>query len=413
MRVRRVVVTGIETLNPCGLSIEETMYSLRRGKKGISKITRFPTERFRTSRAGQVFLPDGMLDHLPKDIKKESDRFIHLGMLAAERAFVDSGLIITDANRDRIGVDASTGIGGITTIQHGAVQIMGEGKGFGPDAIRPRFIPGLIANALAAQISILLKLRGPSDCHTTACAASLHSLQGAYDAIMMGRAVAMIVGGAETIICELGVGGFDAPRALSPVGHSTPFALGRNGFVIGEGATFLVLEELEHALARGAHIYCEYSGSASTSDAHHMTNPAPGGDGLYRAMGLALDYAGLSSDVVGLVMAHGTSTPAGDIAETDALVELFGHRGVAVSAIKGGMGHLLGASGATAAAVAAAILNGSKIPQNRYLDRLQVDPRCDGLWLKNLPTRLDKSSVMINAAAFGGQNVSCVFSKYQ
>jgi 3-oxoacyl-[acyl-carrier-protein] synthase II len=344
MAKRRVVVTGLGIISPVGNSVEEAWASLMAGRSGISRINRFDPSAFACQIAGDVKNFELSKYLTPKDARR-MDTFIHFGLAAAIDAFKDSGLEVTEANRERIGVNIGSGIGGLQMIEETHKVYLADG----PRKISPFFIPATIINMISGHLSIMFGLQGPNVAMVTACTTGTHAVGEAGRMIEYGEADVMIAGGAESTICPLAIGGFAAARALStrnddPEGASRPWDKGRDGFVMGEGAGVLVLEEYEHAKARGARIYCELIGYGKSADAHHMTAPIEDGSGAARCMDIALRNAAINPDQVDYINAHGTSTPLGDLAETKAVKRSLGeHAGkVMVSSTKSMTGHLLG-----------------------------------------------------------------------
>ncbi|MFL5263012.1 MAG: beta-ketoacyl-ACP synthase II, partial [Anaeromyxobacteraceae bacterium] len=348
MSRRRVVVTGLGIICPVGTGIDESWKAVTSGKSGIGPITQFDASTFPTRIAGEVknFEPEKWIDK--KEVRR-NDRFIHFAMAAAEMAMKDSGLDMAKEDADRIGAIIGAGLGGLSTIEDTHNTFMQKGV----KRIGPFFIPSLIVNLAPGQISLRYGLKGPNYSPVSACATGNHSIGDALMLIERGMADVMITGGAEATITPLGIGGFCAARALSerndaPEKASRPFDKNRDGFVAGEGAGLLVVEEYEHAKKRGARIYAELAGYGASADANHITSPAPEGEGGQRAMRMALKDAGLNPEQVGYVNTHGTSTPQGDIAECQAINRVFGDhakKGLAVSSTKTMTGHLLGAAG--------------------------------------------------------------------
>src|ERR1017187_5340141 len=346
---RRVVVTGLGVVTPLGHDLDTFWQNLVAGRCGIDKISSFDASAFATQIAGQVknFDPTPAFPS-PKEVRR-TDRYSQFGIYAAWGALKDSGLELDQENRDEIGVILGSGIGGLatTTEQFNILQQRGPGR------VSPFTIPMLISNMASGLVSMYFNLRGPNFATCSACATANHAIGEAWRTIKAGDAQIMLAGGSEAAVIPIGIGGFCAMRAMStrnddPKTASRPFDLDRDGFVMGEGAGVLVLEELEHAKARGARIYCEITGYGNTADAHHLTAPSPGGEGAARCMKVALRHSGLNPGDISYINAHGTSTPQGDIAETTAIKSVFGEyaRKLAVSSTKGATGHMLGAAGA-------------------------------------------------------------------
>jgi len=402
---RRVAITGMGTLNPCGLTVGETWDNLLAGRSGVGLITKFDTTDFTCKLAGQVkgFEPDRYID---KKDQKKMDIFIQFAMAAAFDAMNDSGLAALElpkAERELFGVSIGSGIGGLSTIFE-------ESNGYrGPRRTSPFFIPSLIINLAGGFVSIRYGLQGPNSAVATACATGTHAIGDAARQIMFGYADRMIAGGSDSVINPLGVGGFSAMRALStrndaPAEASRPFDKGRDGFVMGEGAGIVVLEEWELAKARGAKIYAEVCGYGMSGDAHHITSPSEDGDGPMRVMNAAIKDAGIAPEQIGYVNAHGTSTPAGDRIECAALKRVFGaHAGkLKVSSTKSMTGHLLGAAGGLETIVCAMVARTGKIPPT--INLVNQDPDCDLDVTANVAGSFDGEYVLNNNFGFGGTN---------
>jgi 3-oxoacyl-[acyl-carrier-protein] synthase II len=409
---RRVVITGMGTVNPCGLTVAETWDNLMAGKSGIGLIDKFDTTDFACKIAGQVkgFEPDRYIDR--KDQKK-MDLFIQYAMAASHDAMEDSGLVamnLTKAERELFGISIGSGIGGLSTIFE-------ESNGYrGPRRTSPFFIPSLIINLAGGFVSIKYGLQGPSSAVATACATGTHAIGDAARQIMFGYADRMIAGGSDSVINPLGVGGFAAMRALStrndaPTEASRPFDKGRDGFVMGEGAGIVVLEAYELAKARGAKIYAEIAGYGMSSDAHHITSPSEDGDGPMRVMNAAIKDAGIAPEQIGYVNTHGTSTPAGDRIECTALNRVFGAyaRKLKVSSTKSMTGHLLGAAGGLETIVSALVAVTGKIPPT--INVVNQDPQCDLDVTANAPGTFDGEYTLNNNFGFGGTNGCLVLRK--
>jgi 3-oxoacyl-[acyl-carrier-protein] synthase II len=410
---RRVVVTGIGLVSSLGIGTEANWIALLEGRSGIAPITHFDVSQFTTQIAGEVKGFDPLAFVEKKDVKK-MDVFIQYAMAASQFAMDDSGLTVTPANANRIGVFIASGIGGFGTIER-------EHKAYldgGPRRISPFFIPSAIINLASGQVSIRFGAKGPNSATCTACSASAHAIGDAYEIILRSAADVMIAGGSEAAITPMGVGGFGAMRALStrndaPQKASRPFDKDRDGFVIGEGSGVVVIEELEHAKARGARIYAEIVGYGMSSDAYHMTGQPETGDGAIRSMQGALESAGVSPDVVQYINAHGTSTPINDPNETFAIKQCFGEhaRKLAVSSTKSMTGHLLGAAGGLEAGITALAIHHQTLPPTINLDN--PDPRCD---LDYVPNRCRKAAVtyaLSNSFGFGGTNASLLFRRFE
>jgi 3-oxoacyl-[acyl-carrier-protein] synthase II len=414
--MERVVVTGLGLVTPCGVGTKVTFDALLAGKSGVGPITLFETnEEFSTRFAAEVtgFEPS---DFMPRKKVKEFGRFIALSLAASKLALQDSGLTLTEESSERAGCFIGVGLGGLEKLE--SVTHMLRDKG--PRKVSPYFIPSIIGNLAAGQVSIELGLRGPSYCHTSACASSAHALGEAYETIRRGAADVMISGGAESTITPVGVSGFAAMFALSrrnndPERASRPFDRDRDGFVIGEGAGTLVLESLSHAQRRGAPIICEITGWGASSDAFHITKPAPDHKYAANAMRIALASAKLNPEDIGYINAHGTSTPAGDVEESRAIAKVFGAHATEhqlwISSTKSMMGHLLGASGAVEAAVCAHAVQHGQIPPTINLDH--VDPECVLDYVPNHARERHTQHALSNSFGFGGTNCAVVISRFE
>ncbi|HXH90740.1 MAG TPA: beta-ketoacyl-ACP synthase II [Thermoanaerobaculia bacterium] len=411
MSKRRVVVTGIGMISPLGVGNEPTWNGLVEGRSGIGPITKFDASAFTCQIAGEVrgFDPEQWMEK--KEVKK-SDTFIHYAMAAAEMAVKDASLDFPNCNGERFGVIVGSGIGGLPLIEEMHSKMLERG----PSRISPFFIPGLIVNLAAGQISIRYGCQGPSSAPATACATGAHAIGDAFKVIQRDDADIMFAGGSEAVICKLAVGGFGAMRALSlrndePERASRPWDLNRDGFVIGEGAGILVLEEIEHAKSRGATIYCEITGYGMSSDAHHITSPAEDGGGMIRVMRSALKDAQLNPSDIDYINAHGTSTSVGDLTETVAIKGVFGADAykVAISSTKSMTGHLLGAAGGLEAAVAAMTIKTNIIPPT--INYETPDPACDLDYVPNTAREQNLTHVMSNSFGFGGTNATLIFSR--
>ena len=411
MSRRRVVVTGLGIVSPVGNSVDEAWGNLVAGRSGIARITRFDASAFSVQIAGEVRNFDLAKYLSPKDARR-MDTFIHYGLAAAIDAFKDSGLEVSDANRERIGVNIGSGIGGLPMIED-THKIYLE---HGPRKISPFFIPATIINMISGHLSILYGLQGPNVAMVTACTTGTHAVGEAGRMIEYGEADVMIAGGAEATICPLAVGGFAAARALStrnddPATASRPWDKGRDGFVLGEGAGVLVLEEYEHARARGARIYCELLGYGKSADANHMTAPVEDGSGAARCMNNALKNAGLNPDQIDYINAHGTSTPLGDLAETKAVKLALGTHSsrVMVSSSKSMTGHLLGAAGGIEAVFSALSIARQVVPPTINLG--EPDEGCDLDYVPNTAREAKVNVALSNSFGFGGTNGTVIFSR--
>lgn len=410
--MRRVVVTGLGMINSLGLNKSDSFKAIVEGKCGIKRISCFDVENFPVKIAGEIvdFNPEEVLD--PREVKK-ADRFIQLGLKAAKEAMSESGLlengVISPALGERFGVSSAAGIGGLGNIEKNSIAC--EQKG--PRRINPFFIPSALVNMLGGFISIEYALKGPNLASVTACAAGTHAIIEAAKTIMLNGADAMLVIGSESSICPVGIGGFAAMKALSdrndePLKASRPFDKERNGFVMGEGAGALVLEEYESAKKRGAKIYAELIGFGESGDANHITTPAPQGEGALRAMKAALKMANTSVDYIN---AHGTSTAYNDLYETMALKVAFGGKDSVppVSSTKGQIGHCLGAAGAIEAVISIMAMQEGILPPT--INQETKDPECDLDYIPNTARQAKVNAVMSNSFGFGGTNGVVVFGR--
>lgn len=411
MTKRRVVVTGIGTINPIGHNVEETWKSIEEGKCGIAPISLFDTKGMKVTLAGEVKDFD-VTKYIDKKEAKKMDRFIQMGMIASHEAMLDSGLDINNIDSHRFGVIVSSGIGGLGSIEKNYQT--GEKRGF--DRVSPFFIPMTISNLAAGHIAISYHAQGLCTCPVTACAGGTNAIGDAFRNIRDGYQDVMIAGGCEASVTPLGIGGFTSMKALSdatdPDRASIPFDKERNGFVMGEGAGILIIEELEHALKRGAHIYGEMTGYGVSCDAHHITAPLPNGEGGAYAMQNALDDAGISYDVIDYINAHGTSTHLNDLCETEAIKSVFKEHAykLAVSSTKGHTGHCLGAAGGIEAVLSVLALKHDFIPPT--LNYQVKDEECDLNVVPNIGVKKDLHYVMSNSLGFGGHNASIIFKEY-
>ena len=409
--MRRVVVTGLGALTPVGNGTEESWKSIVGGLSGIAPVTRFDAADFPSRIAGEVkgFDP---ADYIEKKDVKKMDTFIHYGIAAAKMAMDDSGLAVTEENAERVGVMVGAGMGGLPAIEKYYDAYLSGG----PRKISPFFIPMTIINLAAGHISIMYGAKGPNSSVVTACATGTHAIGDAYRMIRRGEADAMIAGGTESVVCPLAFGGFGAAKALStrndePERASRPFDAGRDGFVIGEGAGIVVLEEMEQAKARGARIYGEVVGYGMSGDAYHMTSPSEGGEGAARCMALAMKDAAVGAADIDYVNAHGTSTPAGDFGETLAIKSVLGQYAykTPVSSTKSMTGHLLGAAGAVEAIFSLLAVSRGIMPPTINLD--DPDPECDLDYVPNEAREADVKVAMSNSFGFGGTNATLIFRK--
>jgi 3-oxoacyl-[acyl-carrier-protein] synthase II len=408
---RRVVITGIGINSPAGIGIDANWQNITAGKSGISSIEGFDTTGMPASIAGQIhdFDPEVWMD---KKSARKMDRFIQLGMAAGLDAMADSGLEITDENAHRVGVHIGAGIGGLATIEKQTQTLFDRG----PRRISPFYIPSSIINMISGNLSISLGAKGPNLAIVTACATGTHSIGDAGRLIEYGDADVMFAGGAESSITPTAMAGFGNARTLStrnddPQAASRPWDKGRDGFVMGEGAAVLVLEELEHAQKRGATIYAELAGFGLSGDAYHMTSPVPDGDGAARCMENAMRNAGVNPEQVDYINAHGTSTPLGDVAETQAMKKAMGAhaRSVAVSSTKSMTGHLLGAAGAIEAVYATLAIKYQLAPPTINLD--DPDPDCDLDYVPGSARDMKIDVVMSNSFGFGGTNGTLIMKR--
>ncbi len=413
MAKNRVVVTGVGMITPLGLGVEDSWDNLIAGRSGIRRITHFDSSQFSTQIAGEVagFNPEDYIEL--KEIKK-MDRFIHLAIAAAKKALDNSGLKITDKNAERIGVIVGSGIGGLGTIEHYHSVLLEKG----PRRISPFFIPMLVINLASGQISIKFGAKGPNSAVATACATGSHSIGDAFEIIKRGEADVMITGGTEAVITPLGIGGFNAMKALStrndePEKASRPFDIDRDGFVMGEGAGIVILESLEIAIDRGAKIYAEIVGYGMTADAYHITAPAPNGEGAARCMAMALRNGGINPSEVDYINAHGTATKYGDELESNAIKTVFGEHAyrVAVSSTKSMTGHLLGAAGGVEAIISVLSIYNDIIPPTINLDN--PDPECDLDYVPYKSRRMTVNYALSNSFGFGGTNACLLFKKFE
>lgn len=410
--MRRVVVTGLGMVTPVGNTVDDTWSAILSGQSGAAPISHFDASAYTTQfAAGVKDLNVG--DYIEEKEARKMDAFIQYGMVAGIQAMRDSGIEVTDAIALRFGAVIGSGIGGLGTIENGALTIANRG----PRRMSPFFVPGSIINMIAGNLSIMYGLKGPNLAVTTACTTGTHSVGLAARSIIHGEADVMLAGGAEMSITPLGLGGFAAARALSkrnddPQAASRPWDKGRDGFVLGDGAGVLVLEEYEHAKARGAKIYAEFAGFGMSGDAYHMTSPPADGSGAALSMSNALRDAGLNSEDINYINAHGTSTPAGDIAECRAVKSVFGNASeqLAVSSTKSMIGHLLGAAGAVEAIFGVLAIRDQVAPPTINLDNPEEE--CAGINLvPHTAQEMKIDGVLSNSFGFGGTNGSLVFKK--
>jgi 3-oxoacyl-[acyl-carrier-protein] synthase II len=406
---RRIVVTGLGMLTPVGNTVEESWKNIVAGKSGVGPITTFDTTNFPVRISASVKDFDASLYIPAKDLKK-MDPFIHYGIAAGIQALEDSGLEVTEENAERIGVAIGSGIGGLPGIERNRDQFVAGGA----RKISPFFVPSAIINMVSGNLSIMKGLKGPNISIVSACTTGAHNIGDAARMIAYGDADVMLAGGAEMATSSLGIGGFAAARALStrnddPEAASRPWDRDRDGFVLGDGAGVVVVEEYEHAKKRGAKIYCELAGYGMSGDAHHMTQPSPSGEGPARCMNNALKDAGLNKEDVGYINAHGTSTPAGDKAETMAVKVAMGEHAkkVVVSSTKSMTGHLLGAAGGIEAIFSILALRDQIIPPTINLDN--QDPECDLDYCANTARDTKLNVTLSNSFGFGGTNGTLLF----
>ena len=408
---RRVVITGVGLVTALGNNTADTWKNILAGKSGAATIDIFDVSGFATQFGAGVKDFD-VTDYMPRKDAKKMDTFIHYGMVAGMEAIEDSGLTVTDDNAERIGVAIGSGIGGLPGIEKGHNNFLAGG----PRKISPFFVPSNIINMIGGNLSIKYGLKGPNFAIVTACSSGTHNIGTAARMIKYGDADVMVAGGAEMATSPTGLGGFAAARALSsrndkPEAASRPWDKDRDGFVLGDGAGVLVLEEYEHAKARGAEIYAEVMGSGMSADAYHMTLPSKGGEGAARSMVNALKDAGLNAEEVDYINAHGTSTPAGDIAETQAVKSVLGAHAqkVAVSSTKSMIGHLLGAAGSVEAVFSVLAIRDQVAPPTINLDN--PDPECDLDYVPHTAREMKIDVTMSNSFGFGGTNGTLVFKK--
>lgn len=408
---RRVAITGLGLISPVGNDVVTGWANLTAGKSGISRISKFDASNFGTQIAGEVRDFD-VTAFLPAKDARRMDVFIHYGLVAGLQAIADAGLDEAGYDPERIGVNIGSGIGGLPMIEDTHKLLLESG----PRKISPFFIPGTITNMIAGQLSILKGYKGPNYGIVSACTTATHCIGDAARMIEYGDADVMIAGGAESTVCALAIGGFGAARALStrnddPSAASRPWDTGRDGFVLGEGAGILVLEDLERAKARGARIYAELVGFGMSADAHHMTAPCEDGEGAARCMTNAMKNAGLAMESVDYINAHGTSTPLGDIAETVAIKRAFGDHAhkLAVSSTKSMTGHLLGAAGGVEAVFTALAVHHQTLPPT--INMQEQDPQCDLDYVPNVARQSKVEVAISNSFGFGGTNGTLVFRR--
>ncbi|MBF2046485.1 MAG: beta-ketoacyl-ACP synthase II [Leptolyngbya sp. IPPAS B-1204] len=411
--LKRVVVTGLGAITPIGNTLAEYWEGLISGRNGIAEITLFDPSKHDCRIAGEVKNFDPHL-YLERKEAKRMDRFAQFGVSASKQALADAGFVINDLNAEQVGVVIGTGIGGLKVMEEQQEIYLNRG----PDRCSPFMVPMMIANMAAGLTAIHTGAKGPNNCTVTACAAGSNAIGDAFRLVQRGYAQAMICGGTEAAVTPLSLAGFAACKALStrnddPAHACRPFDINRDGFVMGEGAGILILEELEHALSRGAKIYAEIIGYGMTCDAYHMTSPVPGGEGAARAIQLALKDAGVSPEQVSYINAHGTSTPANDSTETTAIKTALGDPAykVAISSTKSMTGHLLGGSGGIEAVATAMAVANDQVPPTINLEN--PDPACDLDYVPNQSRKQPVEVALSNSFGFGGHNVTLVFKKYR
>ena len=416
MELKRVVVTGLGAITPLGKSVPEYWEGLINGVSGAVPITQFDCAKFKTRFACEVkdFEPT---DYLERKEARKLDRFTQFALIASDEAVKDASISAENVNPDRVGVIFASGIGGIKTFQD---DVMEFAKGDGTPRFNPFFIPKMILDIAAGQISMRYGFRGPNFAVVSACASSTNAIIDAFDNIRLNKADIIITGGSEAVIAEAGVGGFNAMKALSernddPKTASRPFDKDRDGFVMGEGAGVLILESLDHALARGAKIYCEIAGGGATADAHHITAPHPEGLGARNVMKATLEDAGMKPEEIDYINVHGTSTPLGDIAETKAILNVFGENAynLNISSTKSMTGHCLGAAGAVEALACILAVTKDVIPPtiNHFTDDPDLDPKLNFTF--NKPQYKVVNAALSNTFGFGGHNASIIIKKYK
>ena len=416
MELKRVVVTGLGAITPLGKSVPEYWDGLVKGVSGADIIQQFDVTKFKTRFACEVkdFDPTNYFER--KEARK-LDRFAQFALIASDEAVKDANISKENVNQDRVGVIFASGIGGITTFQD---DVMEFARGDGTPRFNPFFIPKMILDIAAGQISMRYGFRGPNFAVVSACASSTNAIIDAFDNIRLGKADIILTGGSEAVISESGVGGFNAMKALSernddPKTASRPFDKDRDGFVMGEAAGILVLEELEHALARGAKIYCEIAGGGATADAYHITAPHPEGLGAKNVMRIALSEAGMQPEDIDYINVHGTSTPLGDIAETKAILEVFGEsaHNLNISSTKSMTGHCLGAAGVIEALACILAVTKNIIPPtiNHFTDDPAFDPKLNFTF--NKAQEREVNAALSNTFGFGGHNASIIIKKYK
>jgi 3-oxoacyl-[acyl-carrier-protein] synthase II len=413
MSKRRVVITGLGVVSPLGNCLEDTWKGICSGKSGIAEITKFDTTGFKTKIAGELKNFDPLTFVNFKE-RRRLDDFIIYALAASEMALNDSGLVIDDRNAEKVGVILGSAIGGLATMEKEKETIFT----LGPKKMSPFAIPAVLANLAPGHVSIRFGAKGPISCVVTACASGNSAISDAFRTIACGYADAIITGGTEAAVAPLTIAGFNAMRAIStrneePERASRPFDRDRDGFIVSEGCGIVILEELSHALERGARIYAEIAGTGSTSDAFHMAAPPPGHAGAVRCMRLALQDAGMEPTDIDYVNAHGTSTPLNDMYETDAIKEVFGghSRDLAISSTKSMTGHMLGAAGGIEAIFSVKAIQEEIVPPTINLDN--PDPKCDLNYVPHTAQSRKIKAAMSNTFGFGGVNSVVVFKKFE
>jgi 3-oxoacyl-[acyl-carrier-protein] synthase II len=410
---RRVVVTGLGLVSPLGIGVQSNWEALCAGRSGIGPITKFDVSNFPTQIAGEIkdFRSEDFMD---KQQIRRFDIFIHYAMASARMAMDESGLKINSSNKNRVGCVTGSGLGGLTLLEHSHKLLLEKG----PRRLSPFFIPGIIANMVPGQIAIEFGVKGPNMSIETACASGSHAIGEAFKMIRDGTSDAMITGGTEAVITPLGLGGFCSMRALSTRNHepekaSRPFDLDRDGFVMGEGAGILILEELNQALERGATIYAEVGGYGLSGDAYHITAPEPDGGGAISCMTMALEDAGLKPENIDYINAHGTSTKLNDISENKAIKNVFGEHAhkLAISSTKSMTGHLLGAAGGVETIYTVLTIKHETIPPT--INYETPDPECDLDYVPNVAREAKVRAAMTNSFGFGGTNGCLIFKSYE
>ena len=416
MELKRVVVTGLGAITPIGNTIDEYWNGLINGVSGADMITLFDASKFKTKFACEIkgFEPTAFLE---KKEARKIDRFTQIALVASDQAVKDAGITKDNVNTDRVGVVFASGIGGLITFQE---EVMNFAKGDGTPRFNPFFIPKMILDIAAGQISMRHGFRGPNFAVVSACASSTNAMMEAFNLIRLGKADIILTGGSESVISEAGVGGFNAMKALSernddPKTASRPYDKDRDGFVMGEGAGVVILESLDHAIARGAKIYCELAGAGATADAHHITAPHPEGLGAKNVMNAALEDAGMKAEDIDYINTHGTSTPLGDIAEVKAIVDVFGEHAynLNISSTKSMTGHCLGAAGVIEAIACIKAVMHDIVPPtiNHFTDDPELDPRLNFTFHK--AQKRTVNAALSNTFGFGGHNACVIVKKYK